>query len=1232
MPTSHNPIYILVKNIKVTIILASLAISVFCLLLLLQVPEIVSIRLASPPDLARAENVLLERSNFALNTARQILSDFEQNGKDYLFTKNNGEFGEEIKDKGLCFFLFENGKNIFWTENTDISHVDREKRAKLVFVQHTWSIALWVNSNGKEVLALVKLKHQYAIQNKFLSNDYHKSLSFLKGYDITPIYTDGAFPLTVFGGNPLLYFFHIPKNFDRECSYASSYLSWVAYIMVLIAIFTFFWLPSIKRKGAYSTLLLLLLILGSRLIILYWQIIPSPAWTIFGPEIFASSWVHPSLGDFFINSIIAFLLVQYGYTNIPPIISIRINRWKVVYGFALGVLSFGMLLYTDSLFNSMVLNSTINLEAYRIFNLSVYSLVEYLSISLWIAAAIMVTHSSLRLLWRLSPKVVAACFLGAFVFVVALMAIWLKQVSPYGIITSIFIVIILGYFTRGVRKIHSNIFIALVALVSIYSVLLVSKLAEEKDTSIRKVMAVNLGNERDPIAEIMFPSLARGLQFDKEILYSLDSITSSLPSLYSYVADNYLNGYFKKYDFQITVCLPNSELSLEKTGELVNCYNFFENMLNEYGFRIPGSNFYHLNNQNGRISYLGFLEYVLDDGQEVALYLELDSKLSQEMLGYPELLLEGKMSNKDSYSEYSTAKYNLGDLIARTGSFNYPLKNTYPIDSTNRYTSKNEQNFNHLVYRSEGDITIVVSRPNVSLFNITASFAWVFLFFYVTLFILFRITKFPINQSLPASNFSNRIRRAMVQVLLLSLILVGIVTLIYNIKSFEKKSHESLSEKLLSVMVDVEKNIVSENWIQPQYSDFLTYYLVYLSNVFYTDINLYDSNGILLASSRPEIIERRLLGTRINPRAWYELTQNNQSRLVQTETIGKMEYLSAYVPLTNSNKKVVAYLNLPSFTRQGEFAREVFSVLVALINIYALLILFTLFVAVIISKQITRPLELIRSKLRKIDIAKHNEPINYGANDEVGLLVKEYNRMVAELADSAEKLALSQRQSAWREMAKQIAHEIKNPLTPMKLSIQHLIKAKRDKDPDWEKLFDKFSLSLIQQINTLSNIATEFSTFAKMPSSNPTRINLIALLDESISLFSSYPGIEISLMLYGKKEIVVNADKEQLQRVFVNLLKNSTQAIPKGQNGKIEVSVNNLNGKALVVVSDNGMGVPESLQGSLFSPNFTTKSGGMGLGLAISKGIVENMSGRIWFEAKPNQGASFFVEIPEVKA
>ncbi len=1190
----------------------------------------VSSRLASPPDLQSAENVLLLRSNKAIAVAKRMLTDYQQDSAAGIFTSLAANRYPEINDDGLCFFIFDRKDLKFWTESTDVSLVERDKRAKLVFVQKAWSIALWVVEGEKEILALVKLKYSYPIQNKFLENSYHPSLNFLEGYSISPTYEQGAFPLTVFGGSPLLYLSHIPKNFDKECTHTQGVLAWISYISALVALFVLFWLPFFKRNGIFSILLLIAIVTLTRIASLYWQVIPSPAWPVFGPEVFAHSWLFPSLFDFFINSALVFVLACYIFGEMPRFFTYKSAVANIALSFLLGGFSVLLFFYSDKLFSSLVLNSTVNLETHRIFNLSLYSVIEYLSISLWFAAAVIVSYEALRTLWRVKPLIVTISY--SFAYVSILIASYFIDSVPsvFGAAITIAVIGGIGIVTRGKRRITMKAFTVLAAIFSVYSVLLVSSFSEQKDSSVRKVMAVNLGNERDPVAEVMFPSLVKNLQNDKKIYHLLDSISTSLPNVYAHLADNYLNSYFKKYDFQVTVCLPTSALVIDKTENSVNCYSFFEEMLNEFGFRIPGSNFYHLSNQNGRISYLGIMEYVLDDGQEMTLYLELDTKLSRELLGYPELLLESKVSSRESVGDYSTAKYSQGHLIARTGSFNYPLRNSFQVDSISRYSTIDELKYSHLVYRSEGDIDIVVTRPKVGLFNITASFAWVFLFFYISLLLWFRLASVPINKASPSANFRNRIRRAMVQVLLLSLIVVGIVTILYNVKSFEKKNNDNLSEKLLSVMVDVEKNLVAENWLHPEYKDYLTYYLVYLSNVFYTDINLYDTSGVLLASSRPEIIERSLLGSRINPRAWHELYNNNQSRLVQTESIGKMEYISAYVPLVANGRKAVAYLNLPYFTRQGEFAREVFDVLVALINIYALLILFTLFVALIISNQITRPLELIRSKIRNIEIGRHNEPIQYHENDEVGLLVKEYNRMVSELAESAEKLAHSQRQSAWREMAKQIAHEIKNPLTPMKLTIQHLIKAKKENQPDWEQLFDKFSGSFIHQINTLSNIATEFSNFAKMPTSNPVHLSILNVLEESVNLFSSYPNIKISLSSETENSLTVNADKEQLQRVFVNLLKNSIQAIPRGEQGVIAIALNLFKSKAIVKVTDNGIGMPEHVQEKLFSPNFTTKSGGMGLGLAMSKEIIENMGGKIWFETKPNEGTSFFVELPVV--
>lgn len=1190
----------------------------------------VSNKLASPPDLRSAENVLLLRSNSAIAVAKRMLIDYQKDSTIGVFKAHADNRYKEINDDGLCFFLFDSNELKFWTESTDVSLVERDKRAKLVFVQKAWAIALWVVEGKNEVLALVKLRYSFPFQNKFLENSYHPSLSFLEGYSISPTFEQGAFPLTVFGGSPLLYLSHIPKNFDKECTHTQGVLAWISYISALVALFVLFWIPFFKRKGIFSILFLVATVFLTRIASLYWQVIPSPAWSVFGPEIFAHSWLFPSLFDFFVNSVLVFVLAWYVFAVMPHAITYKNAFASSALSFLLGGFSILLFFYSDRLFSSLVLNSTVNLETHRIFNLSPYSVVEYLSISLWFAATVIISYRALLSLWRVKPLIVFISY--SFAFVTILIASYFFECMPsvYGVTITLIVILSIGIVTRAKRRVTMKSFTLLAAIFSVYSVLLVSSFSEQKDSSVRKVMAVNLGNERDPVAEVMFPSLAKNLQVDKKIYHLLDSVSTSLPQLYTHLSNSYLNGYFKKYDFQLTVCLPSSNLVVDKSEISVNCYSFFEEMLNEFGFRIPGSNFYHLSNQNGRISYLGILEYVLDDGQEVTVYLELDTKLSRELLGYPELLLESKVNSRETYSDYSTAKYSQGHLIARTGSYNYPLRNSFRMDSTSRYSTFNELKYSHLVYRSEGEIDIVISRPKVGLFNITASFAWVFLFFYTSLLLWFRLANIPINKASPSANFRNRIRRAMVQVLLLSLIVVGIVTIVYNVKSFEKKNNDNLSEKLLSVMVDVEKNLVTEDWLHPEYKDYLTSYLVYLSNVFYTDINLYDTTGVLLASSRPEIIERNLLGSRINPSAWHELYNNNQSRLVQTESIGKMEYISAYVPLVANGRKTVAYLNLPYFTRQGEFAREVFDVLVALINIYALLILFTLFVALIISNQITRPLELIRNKIRNIEIGRHNEPIQYHENDEVGLLVKEYNRMVSELAESAEKLAHSQRQSAWREMAKQIAHEIKNPLTPMKLSIQHLIKAKKENQPDWEQLFDKFSGSFIQQINTLSSIATEFSNFAKMPTSNPVRISLLNVLEESVNLFSSYPNIKISLCNNAENSLTVYADKEQLQRVFVNLLKNSIQAIPRGQNGVVIVEISHINSKALVKVTDNGIGMPEHVQEKLFSPNFTTKSGGMGLGLAMSKEIIENMGGKIWFETKPNEGTSFFVELPPI--
>ena len=271
---------------------------------------------------------------------------------------------------------------------------------------------------------------------------------------------------------------------------------------------------------------------------------------------------------------------------------------------------------------------------------------------------------------------------------------------------------------------------------------------------------------------------------------------------------------------------------------------------------------------------------------------------------------------------------------------------------------------------------------------------------------------------------------------------------------------------------------------------------------------------------------------------------------------------------------------------------------------------------------------MIQESFKRIKLGIKNETIQYKGKDEIADLVNEYNRMVIELSDNAEKLARSEREMAWREMARQIAHEIKNPLTPMKLNIQQLQRAWKDKNQNWDELLNKVSSTLIEQINTLSSIATEFSNFAKMPKPKNEIVNIISKIKNTVRLFDQTENIEIKYQFNGLSEINVYADKEQILRVFTNLIKNAIQAIPEGKKGKINIETKLIDNKkrVLIKIQDNGRGIPVEIHDHLFEPNFTTKSSGMGLGLAIVKKIIDHTNGNIYFETEMNIGTAFYIE------
>jgi signal transduction histidine kinase len=489
-----------------------------------------------------------------------------------------------------------------------------------------------------------------------------------------------------------------------------------------------------------------------------------------------------------------------------------------------------------------------------------------------------------------------------------------------------------------------------------------------------------------------------------------------------------------------------------------------------------------------------------------------------------------------------------------------------------------------------------------------------------------KIKDFFINDTL-----QKQIQNYIILLLFLSLSILAFITFVYFNFQYKNIYYDKLQQNT---------NVVVKNFKQL----FLEYYPTYgeetynwvianklqqRSDVFEIDITAYNTNGDMLATSNPEIYKNHLVSKKMNSEAYYALYHLRKSKFIGEEKIGKLSFLSLYIAIViDGNTKL--YLQFPHYNLDKYLQSEIVLFLIYLINIYVLFLILIAFAAVFLSKSITNSLAIIANHIQKVQLDKKNIQLEWNKNDEIGLLVKQYNRMLFELEKSAIALAKSEREGAWSEMAKQVAHEIKNPLTPMKLSIQHLQRALYNNDENLQELTLKISNRLIEQIDILSDIASAFSDFAKLPSSVVERIDFIPILTSIIELFRETNHVKI----YFEKNLddaFIMADKNQMNRVFTNLFKNAIQAIPSDREGVVNVDIQDAGDLYQISIKDNGNGIPKDKASRIFEPNFTTKSSGTGLGLAICKNIMESINGKIWFVSEENTYTIFYLEIPKDK-
>jgi two-component system, NtrC family, nitrogen regulation sensor histidine kinase NtrY len=1161
---------------------------------------------------------------------QQIESLAKSEAFDGNFFGNLNLASDLLEEKGFAFLVYKNDELQYWSNRSVAFFGQRSElpgNEGLLRFPNGFYLMQETAVDDYYIYGLHLIKHSYRYENKYLRN------AFFKGYDLPgefKIDVDSLladFPVYSAAGD---FLFSFKPEGIYLCNTRQLYFPGVLYFIGLLILLLYFRREFPENQAPFF---LRLMGLAMALFLVYWLHlifhIPKVFFLLrfFSPSVFAlSSWL-PSLGDFFMLALFfLFWLYHFGtHLNVEQLQKDSLLPRRII-GVLLLLFSGSTYLLIQFYIRELIFNSTISFSLNRIIEISAQSVMAIFSVGLLLLA---VFHLTIKIIDNIRDDFklgyLAAVNLLIVIFLAAVQYISVQIISAEALVLFFSATMLASFFSKNyLQKFTLSYLIIFVSAASFYSLVIFYSTTAAKQRDEQKLMAVTLVAERDPAAEVFLTEIQNTIRMDSVI----PRLLIGEEGLTNYIEQTYFSSYFNQYDVRFFVCSGADSLFIEMEKRMAPCFDFFEDMILAQGIQLRGTNFYFMDNMNGRISYTGWLHYPLSsETRGISIFIELNSELLFEGIGFPELLIDKSMAKPENYRKFNYAKYFGGELTDKQGDYNYNFYVHSYLTSDKEFDYNVWDGMEHIIYHTRQDNYVIVSRDIFTSVDYLISFPYLFVFYFLSILIVLVIDNRSIRRRSVKFDLKFKIQAAIISIVFVSLLVVAMGTIFYNVKEYKEKHQNDLNEKMISIAEEMDMRLEDVEAITPQLIDWLNRELAKLSNIFRTDINIYGTDGSIISSSRPEIFYRGLVSNRMNAMAFNEIFNNFQISYFQPEKIGSLSYLSAYRPVINNTGEYLGVLNLPYFIKQDRYSQELSTIIVAFINLYVLLFLVSVIVAIFIANQITRPLVLIQENLRKIELGKRNEPILYNRNDEIGSLVKEYNKKVEELAVSAELLARSERESAWREMAKQIAHEIKNPLTPMKLNIQHLQRT-RGKGKEYSKFIDRVTSILIEQIDNLSNIATEFSNFAKIPTARNQVFKLAEQIQKVIDLFETHQRMTIRFHANGLEYLQVNADRDQLSQAIINLVKNGLQSVPEDCEGLIEISLSRQDHKAIIAVSDNGEGISDEMKQKLFNPSFTTKSSGMGLGLAIVKNIAENFSGRVWFETEEGKGSTFYIEIP----
>ncbi|MCB9262020.1 MAG: hypothetical protein H6607_06570 [Flavobacteriales bacterium] len=970
---------------------------------------------------------------------------------------------------------------------------------------------------------------------------------------------------------------------------------------------------------------------------------------LFSPSIFASSDLMPSLGDLLLHIVVAFI-VLLAIFHLRPKWQIA-TKWKFVsLVFAFLVSFFGADLI-ESLVASLIKNSSISFDITNLRTIDIFSVlvVSMVAAMFWLLFGLLSLVFNQKTQQSVARKKLVQSILAALILFLSFQIIDGKRDIDSLLVSSIFVLIVLlvfywlGTLKKALLPIYKYFIYTL--LFSIFFCITLLTNVEKRELEGIQLFASKLTSNKDLEAEYLFKKMETSLALRFLEPADFSDFNSNKEEFEKKLRKLYFSGYLDRYNMHI--------LSFDSVGNNINSttlytQEYLDQIYNEGSFPTLSHHFYQVRSDRIFNGYLAKFELCDITGHHGNIFILLEPKFFQGFYQYPDLMHQKKERRVFSLDHYSYALFVNNRLLNQHGSYPYQLY----FDSSNFASPKtifDKSGFHHNVIKQENSV-VVLSHPNYDLKSYISTFSFSFSFFLATLtvfgivwfggwFLIDLISGFRpglkknISESrkqmleyfgLEQVYLSTRIRLSMV-----ILVFVGILFSVYATVQFVKFNNQNKSKSELLIKIrEVANKLQNEVSFSKKLenAESRQFLVNEAADVYKVDVSLFDSSGKLLASSIDEIYNSGVVAPLMHPEANRVLRQEKNSQLIHEERIRNQVITSAYLPLVNSSRKVIAYLNLPYYAQNEEYSSEISNYTLTLVNLYLLLMLLAVAMAYFVSQRISKPLQIIREKMSKTDL-ETNELIEWKQNDEIGRLVKQYNKMVLQLGDSAQKLSESEREGAWKEMARQVAHEIKNPLTPMKLNIQHLQRAWADKNERLEDTFKRVTNVLIEQIDSLSTLATEFSSFAQMPVNNFENCNLTQTLLNTIVLFERSENIEFRYKT-DMPEAIVFADKEQIGRAFNNVIKNATQAIPEDRKGLISINLELKGGKVLVSIKDNGKGISPENRAKIFVPNFSTKNSGMGLGLAITRKMIEAANGRIWFETEVDKGTTFCLEWP----